>query len=215
MNLKKCVSMLLILCVSVMAQGTLSLVAPTPPAGGYSPGAVIPVNLVKAGNSTSAIQFSAPWATNIATVSWVLAPALAPAKALTCGGVASPTICTIVGFNQTLIPDGTIATATVTLANSIATSPVTFSVTNPIESDINGASLAVSLANPTISFSIKNPCAVTGGGSVVSADLSAVISQIIAKTTTAATDLDSSGTTNVLDAQIVATAGSTGVCNAH
>lgn len=211
---------LLLLFTSVVCFAQSATLAPvnttTPPAAGYAPGAVIPINIVKAGNPTAtALQFDVQSMAGVATVSWSVSPAIAGSKILTCSanGPATGT-CALVGLNQTVIPDGVVAIGTVTLAPSVNVSPVVFSISNPIESDPNGASLAVSVANPTVSLSIApSRCAVTGDGAVSSADLQAVVNQIVARTTSAATDLNTDGKTNVLDAQIVATAATTGVCN--
>ena len=205
-----------LLCLPLAAQGTLSPSnAGAPPAGGYTAGSVVQINVTKAGNATTTgIQFDVQAPSGVASVAVSIPAGLAASKFLTCSPGTSTT-CLIVRFNTATIPDGIIATAAITLASSISTSPVNVTVANPVETDASGTALAVTVANPTVSLSIKNPCDVTGDGSVSSADLSAAVSAAIAKATSP--DLNSDGKVNVQDAQIVATAG-TGpsfACNAH
>ncbi len=205
-----------LLSLPLFAQGTLSPSnAGSPPAGGYTAGSVVQINVSKAGNaSATGIQFDVQAPSGVASLTISIPAGLAASKSLTCSPGTSTT-CLIVGFNTTPIPDGIIATAAITLASSVSTSPVNVTVANPLEADASGTALAVTVANPTVSLSIRNPCDVTGDGSVTSADLSAVVSAALAKA--ASPDLNSDGKVNVQDAQIVATAG-TGpsfTCNAH
>lgn len=191
--------------------------AGSPPTAGYAPGSVVTLNITKSGNPTdAAIQFNLPVPPGVASISVAASPAATAAgKTVTCGATAAD-ICVLVGFNANTIPDGVVAIATVTLASSVPQNPVAVSLTNPIEGDTNGSSLPVTIQNPTVSLSIKNACDVDGDGSVSSADLSSVVSMTVTGATSTATDLNSDGATNVLDAQIVATAGTPPgfVCNA-
>lgn len=188
----------------------------TPPAGGYPSGAVIPISIAKTGNPTATgLQFDIQTSAGVSSVVMSIPAGLAVTKQLSCAPFSSNFRCLIVGFNTSVIPDGVIATATVTLASSINTSPVNVTVANPVETDATGTALAVTVANPTVSLPTRNPCDVTGDGSVSPLDLSAVVNPATLRASTP--DLNSDGTANVQDAQIVATAG-TGpafVCNAH
>lgn len=217
--------LLLLIPAICFAQGTITPVnTTTPPASGYAPGAVIPINIVKSGNSAcsatgtgcvTALQFDQQSMVGVATVAWTIAPALAASKFISCGP-PNGTTCVIIGLNQTPIPDGPVAVATVTLASTLTLPSVTFGLFNTaVESDSTGASLAVSVTNPTLLLPAqKSRCAVAStNGTVGMADLQAVDAQITARTTNAATDLNSDTKTNVQDAQIVATAGSGGACN--
>ena len=197
---------------------TISLVnTTTAPSAGYAPGAVISINIVKSGNlPRSAIQFVQSMV-GVATYSAGYRPRArvfqvdqlrgtqrppqpAPYSAQSDADPRRPDS----GHNQ------------VTLANNVTIPTVTFGLYNTaIESDPSGASLAVSVANPTsLPLPVqKSRCDVDGDGKIGQSDLTSVIAQITARTTSPATDLNSDGKTNVQDAQIVATAASGGVCN--
>lgn len=204
-----------LLAIAARGQGTLSIANQnTPPTGGYAPGAVVPLTITKTGNSaTTAFQFDISASAGLIT--GAVGPALPAGKALTCSS-APPYRCIAVGLDTNAIPDGIVAVLSVALPASIASSPVTVTVSNPIEADAGGNAVPTVIGNPTVSLSIKNGCDVNGDGSVGSADLSVVVSAVAAGNTSTATDLNKDGKTNVLDGQIVATAG-TGpafTCNA-
>ncbi len=198
------------------AQGTLSLSNPgSVPAGGYPAGSAVALNVGKSGNATvTGLQF------DIAATSGTMAIAASPAailagKTLSCSG-SFPIRCLLVGLaNTTLIPDGVVAIATETLGSS--GNPVTVTVSLPVETDSSGNGVAVTVGNPTVSLPLRSGCDVNGDGSVSSADTQAVVNSAIARSTSAVTDLDSNGATDVRDAQIAST-GATGpafVCNAR
>lgn len=215
--MKKFIVTLIFSAICFAQAGTLTPTnTTTPPAGGYLPGAVIPITITKTGNpTTTGLQFDIQSSVGINAIVVSLPSGLSTTKQVTCAPFSSNFRCVIVGFNTTTIPDGVIAVATTTLASTNSTSPATLVVSNPVETDSTGTALAVTVTNPTISLPTRNPCDVTGDGNVSSSDLSTVTNAAVARATTP--DLNSDGTTNVQDAQIVATAG-TGpafVCNAH
>lgn len=195
------------------AQGTLSLVNPSPSASGYAPGAVVTLNVVKAGNPTDAaiqLQLSA---VGVASVAVAPGPALPAGKFASCSSTL-PLTCVLIGLDQNVIPDGVVATLNVTLATPFPGGSVTLA--NVIEADTLGNSLAVSIANPTVSLPAPDRCDVNGDGTVGSADLSAVILAIVnGSPFSAVLDLNSDTVVNVLDAQIVSAAAVTGTCSAH
>lgn len=204
------------LAVSTFAQGTLSLSnAGTVPPGGYAPGATVILDVTKTGNPTATgLQFDLVLPSGALSVA--IGPAPPAGKQISCSTGLSIR-CIVIGLADTNpIPDGVVAIATVTLAAN-ASGTVVVTIANPVESDGNGNGLAVTVGNPTVSLSIRNRCDVDGNGSVSSSDTSAVVSVAILKSTTSQTDLNSDGLTNVLDAQITATAATAPnfVCNAH
>ncbi len=173
---------------------------------GYAPGTTVPLNITKTGNPATGIQFDLAIPAGTGTLTLALGPAVPAGKSITCSAGASVR-CLIVGLDTNTIPDGIVAVASVTLANPLAMNPVTATLANPIEADAGATSLPVATVNPTLSLSIKNACDVNGDGSVTLADLSAVVAQAVTKTNSAQTDLNRDGKTDVLDAQIVGTAG--------
>ena len=207
----------LLLVPLAWAQTLTPSTAGTAPAGGYAPGAVVPISITAAGNPTkTGIQFDIQTSAGVANVVVSIPSALASTKQVSCDPFAASMTCLVVGFDTATIPDGVVATANVTLASTLsASAPVTVTIANPVETDATGTALAVTVANPTVSLSIQNPCAVTGDGSVSSGDFSAEISAALAHATTP--DLNSDGKVNVQDVQIVATAGTPPnfVCNAR
>lgn len=202
---------------TMFAQATLSLVNPGPiPPAGYLPGATITLNIVKTGNaSTTGLQFDV--GTTAGSITAAVGPAVTTGSKIVQCSTVNPIRCLEIGLaNTTVIPDGTVVVASLTLPASVSTSPVVVTLSNPVEADAGGNSLTVTVGNPTVSLSIKNACDVNGDGSVSSADSSAVVNQALTRTSTATTDLNGDGKTDVLDAQIAATAASPGgVCNAH
>jgi hypothetical protein len=204
--MKKTFAALLLTGLCGFAQGTLTLSnTATPPPAGYTPGATIPLNITKTGNSPTGIQFDLSIPASTGAITIALGPGVPAGKSITCSTGAS-TRCLIVGLDTNVIPDGIVAVASVTLANPLTVNPVAVMLANPVEADAGANSLPVTIANPTLSLSIKNGCDVNGDGSVTSADLSAVAAQAITKTNATATDLNRDGKTDVLDAQIVGTA---------
>lgn len=196
-------------------QSTLSISNQnTPPAGGYAPGAVVPLIITKTGNPT-ATGFEFDIAVSAGTIAGSAGPALPAGKFVSCSP-APPLSCIAIGLDDNSIPDGAAMVLSVTLPANISSSPVTVTISNPVESDPNGSSLPTVIGNPTVSLSIKNGCDVNGDGSVSSADLSVVVNAALAHVTSTTTDLNKDGKTNVLDAQIVATAGTAPAftCNA-
>ncbi len=207
MLLKSLIAMLLA-AVAFGQAATLSVSNPsTPPQGGYIGGAVIPLVVTKSGNPTATgVQFNITPAPGVQSITVTLGAGIpAGSKSVTCNPFA-PYTCIVVGLNTTAIPDGVIATATVTLATTITSSPVNITISAPIEVDGGANALPTTLGNPTVSLLIKSGCDVNGDGSVGSADLSQVTSQAILGSTSTTTDLDKNGVTNVIDSQIVATA---------
>jgi len=196
----------LLACMGAFAQGTLSLSnAGTAPAAGYAPGATVTLNITKTGNSPTGIQFDLSIPAASGAVAMALGPAAPAGKTITCSTGVSIR-CLVVGLDTNVIPDGIVAVASVTLASSLNASPVAVTLANPVEADAGANSLPVTIPNPTLSLSIKNACDVNGDGIVSQADLVVVVAQAITKINAVATDLNRDGKTDVLDAQIVATA---------
>lgn len=219
----KRLALFLLASALLFAQGTLTLVnTGTPPAAGYAAGAVVPLAINAAGNNTcgagslgcvTGAEFTVT--TTAGTIAFIAPASFGSAKTLACSP-SSPYTCLLVGLNNiTPIPAGLLATVSLTIPTPAPTTPITVTLSNPVEADGAGNGLVVTVLNPTVSLSPVNRCAVTGDSSVSSADTSAVINEALTGMTTPATDLNSDGKTNVLDAQIVATAGSGGPCNAH
>jgi hypothetical protein len=174
------------------------------------------LNITKAGNSPTGLQFDLSLPAASGAVSVALGSAAPAGKSLTCSTGASIR-CLIVGLDTNVIPDGVVAVASITLANPLTANSVAVTLANPIEADAAADSLPVTVANPTVSLSIKSACDVNGDGSVSSADLTAVVSQAVTKNSVTATDLNKDGKTDVVDGQIVATAatGPAFACLAH
>ncbi len=201
-------------------QGTLSLTNPgvTPP-GGYPVGAVVPLNIVKAGNPTAAgIQFDISVPAGAATMSLSPAPAMAALGKILACGTSSPIRCVLVGLaNTTPIPDGAVVVATVTLPGTASNNPIQVTISAAIEADPAGNGLVVTVGNPTVSLPLKSGCDVNSDGSVGADDTQAIVNAIITKATVLSFDLDSNSSVNVLDAQIAATGATPPnfVCTAH
>jgi hypothetical protein len=204
--MKQILPVLLLASLGALAQGTLTLSnSATPPAAGYAPGSTVSLNIMKTGNSPTGIQYDLSIPASTGSITFALGPAAPAGKSITCSaGVAVR--CLLVGLDTNIIPDGIVAVASVTLAKPLAANPVVVTLSNPIEADAGANSLPVTIANPTVSLSIKSACDVDGDGSVSAADLTAVVAQAITQSSSAATDLNGDGRTDVLDAQIVATA---------
>lgn len=203
------VALVLAIVASAKAQ-VISLTNPaTAPAGGYAPGATIPLSITKTGNpNVTGVQFDLTAGAG-ASVAVTPGAALPPSKTLTCFPVVPSGVvtCLAVGLNIDDIPDGTLAVATVQLAPAaIGSSPIVVTILNVVATDAAGTALPATIGNPTVSLLLRSSCDVNGDGSVGSADLSAVVSVAIQKGTNTATDLNKDGKTNVQDAQIVGTA---------
>lgn len=205
MKVIKFFSILLVISVAALAQNLSIANQGTPPSGGYAPGATVPLAISKSGNpAATALQFDFGISAGGGTITVAAGPAMPATKTLQCSSVA-PLRCLIAGFNTATIPDGVLAIATVQIAATV-TSTVTATISKPVESDINGLAIPTVIGNPTVSLSIKNGCDVDGDGLVSSADLSRVANAITSQAASGP-DLNSDGTTNAQDAQIVATAG--------
>jgi hypothetical protein len=215
--MKKTLLTLLLTCLSVFAQGTLTLSGSgTPPPAGYAPGATVSLNIAKTGNSPTGIQFDLSIPSSTGAITLALGPTVPAGKSIACSTGVSVR-CLLVGLDTNVIPDGIVAVASVTLANPLTANPVVVILANPVEADAGANSLPVTISNPTLSLSIKNACDVNGDGSVSLADLTVVVAQAITKNSAATTDLNKDGKTDVLDAQIVGTAatGPAFTCLAH
>lgn len=208
--------MLVVLFQPLHAQGTLSIVNPTSPAPAYAPGSVVTLNVTKANLATATgFQFDIAAALG-ATFTVSGGPALPSSKLFQCSPTG-PITCVAVGFNFDVIPDGVVAIVVVTLPAALAVPSVNVSIANPVVTDKDGLGLQAALGNPTVSLLIKGGCDVNGDGSVSSADFFAVVNALLGHTTAPALDLNKDSKTNVLDAQIVGTAGTAPafVCNAR
>lgn len=202
----KSVAILFFISVAAFAQNLSIANQNTPPSGGYAPGATVPLAISKSGNpGAAALQFDLAISAGGGTITVAPGPAMPATKNLQCSTVA-PLRCLIAGFNTAAIPDGVLAIATVQIAATVTSSPVTATISKPVESDANGVAIPTVIGNPTVSLSIRSGCDVDGDGSVSSADFSAVASAITSQAASGP-DLNKDGSTNAQDAQIVATAG--------
>ena len=128
---------------------TLSLGSTTGTAGGT---VALPINLTSAGGAqTSGLQWTFSFSSDITLVSVVAsASTTAAGKSLSCSG----NNCLIVGFNSTVIPDGTVATATFQISGQPSSNPISIQLTGVVASSAGGTSIPSSGGTGTITLPV-------------------------------------------------------------
>lgn len=152
-------------------------------------------------NPAAAIQWSLAVPTGT-TVVWAGTPGDTTLnKSLTCNATASPQVCILAGLNDTAIPSGPLATATITFpAGTRGTQTLTLS--SDLAASLAGDSIAVAGASAT--EAALSPFDLNGDGSVNNADLLIAIGQALGINPCTTADFNGDGVCNVDDLVLLA-----------
>jgi trimeric autotransporter adhesin len=135
----------------------------------------LPINLSSSGGAqTAGLQWSFIYSSDITSVTVAAGPSATNAgKSVTCSG----STCLILGFNNTAMADGTVATATFQIASSPSTTSIPIQITGVVASTATGSSILASGGTGTISLPVPPP-SVSVSVSPLSATLTASQSKL-------------------------------------
>jgi uncharacterized protein (TIGR03437 family) len=135
----------------------------------------LPINLSSSGGAqTAGLQWSFVYSSDITSVTVAAGPSATNAgKSVTCSG----STCLILGFNNTAMADGTVATATFQIASSPSTTSIPIQITGVVASTATGSSILASGGTGTISLPVPPP-SVSVSVSPLSATLTASQSKL-------------------------------------
>ena len=135
----------------------------------------LPINLSSSGGAqTAGLQWSFVYSSDITSVTVAAGPSATNAgKSVTCSG----STCLILGFNNTAMADGSVATATFQIASSPSTTSIPIQITGVVASTATGSSILASGGTGTISLPVPPP-SVSVSVSPLSATLTASQSKL-------------------------------------
>jgi len=115
----------------------------------------LPINLTSSGGpQTAGLQWSFAYSADITGVTVVAGPsAINAGKSITCLG----NNCLLLGFNNTAMSDGTVATATFQVASNPSTTSILVQITGVVASTAAGDSIPASGGSGTISLPAPPP----------------------------------------------------------
>jgi uncharacterized protein (TIGR03437 family) len=110
----------------------------------------LPINLSSSGGAqTAGLQWSFIYSSDITSVTVVAGPSANNAgKSITC----SATSCLLLGFNHTVMADGTVATATFQVASNPSTTSIPVQISGVVATTVAGDSIPASGSSGTISL---------------------------------------------------------------
>lgn len=210
------VILLLFMPFTGMAAPSLSISGPS---GVVRAGSAITLTISVSGTAasgTAAIEFTVgnlPWA----ATPTVGAAGTAASKSVYCATVSGALSCVVVGFNQTLLGDGVLATIQVTLPRSLQTGTATLPLLGTLgaaqDSTGNASSVTVGAGAP-FALNTVSACDIDSSGTITPADFTAALPQFLGTAACGSADLTSRGKCDILDAQVLAFAVSGGACGA-
>ena len=129
---------------------TLSIGSASGTAGGT---VALPISLASAGGAqTVGLQWTFNYSSDITSVTVVAsAAALAAGKSLSCNG----NNCLLVGLNSTVIPDGTVATATFQISGQPSSNPISIQLAGVVASSASGTSIPSSGTSGNITLPVS------------------------------------------------------------
>lgn len=163
----------------------------------------VPVKLASPSGSIAGVQFSIAVPTGVTVTA---APnAALTAKSQKCNVAASVMTCVVYG-GSSAIPDGDIATVTVT---STTSQSVSLALSQTIAASPAGDGINPT-NGPSISALIKSKCDIDGNGAINTVDINAAASQATKETACGSADITGDGKCDVVDIQRIINAAATG-----
>lgn len=213
----KTILLALISFVGLSAQ-TLSITGPANLRAGST--AMLNVSLASGGNANAGLQFNLLVGPDIAAVTPAIGPAASGAsKNITCSPLAAAKLtCIIFGINLNTIPDGVVATFSVTLAANPVATPEAFSLAGLVAGGPSGTTLPIA-AGAALVIPVQSKCDVTGDNVVNGLDVIALASWAVGISSPPAgvnADLNGDGKVDLLDLlTLVPATQPGGACNAN